>query len=138
MAEETPDAEQIKKIVEQVIEEQKKETGPNEDETTLQKCVVDCSNAKNVGIQTLRYCLEQGGKFADPENLNKIQDCNELCNIVCSFLLRKSVMTKEMLKICQKACEDCSLFCQQFKEDKQLEACGKYANQASESCKHLA
>jgi hypothetical protein len=136
---EDPQQEQIKKIVEQVIKQQKNGMEPtSEEETKIQKCAVDCSNAYNVSLQTLRYCLTQGGKFADPSNLNKIQDCSELCHAVSSFLLRESEMKNDILKICSKACEECNKFCEQFTEDKQMAACGQYAKVAGESCKEVA
>ncbi len=134
--------EQIKKIVEQALQEQMKKNGKLEPSGSKlspedSKAVVDCTNAHNVTLQTLRYSEEQGGKFSDPENLNIIQDCADICQLVNSMVLRQSSMKKDIAEVCKKACDACVKFAENFSEDEQMKTMLEYAKKASESVKQI-
>ena len=104
---------------------------------SVEQVVVDCSNAHNVALQTLHYSEQMGGKFTQPENLNILQDCAELCSLATSFLLRDSKYRQQVIDACFAACRDCARFAGEFEGNKEMQTMHDYAVRASESLKAL-
>ncbi len=108
-------------------------SGQNE----VQRIAVDCSNARNMCLQTLNYCLSQSGKYSDKEIIKRIEDCAVLCEATISFLLRDSRLLGPLLRVCATACEKCSQSCEQIPGDEQLETCAHYCRVAFQSCSSM-
>ena len=129
---------QIKKIVKQVLsEEQGSSTPPDPEQEKMTQCIIDCTNAHNLAMQTMAYCISKGGPLAKKTLYNGIEDCAEMCDAASKFLLRGSESKSDILKLCQKVCEKCTEACAKFPDDKQLKTCGEFATKAGASCKEV-
>ncbi len=110
-------------------------------QTKVMMCAVDCSNARNICIETLNYCFarfrEDPRNFAQPLLIKSLQDCAELCEIATSFLLRRAALTGDILQACIKACDLCIEECRRRDGDKQMRDAVTYLSLCRDACKGL-
>jgi hypothetical protein len=133
--------EKIKQMVEEVVhQEMAKEKKPTDNlkaDQVYMKVAVDCSNAHNIAMQTMHYSESMGGNFTDPENLNVLQDCIELCEIMNSFILRQSRLKSDLAELCFHACNACVKLAEKFPDEPQMKALLQYCKIASESVRKI-
>jgi hypothetical protein len=133
--------EKIRRIVEDIVHQEIKKENKQEAPQGLspedQKAAVDCTNAHNIALQTFHYCQTMGGGFVDPENLNVLQDCAELCELMDSFILRQSRLKADLSELCFRACDACVKLAEKFSSDEQMKTLFQYAKIASESVKKV-
>ncbi len=102
--------EQIKKIVEEVIQEKQQQ-----EKTPTQKAIVDCANAYTLSLQAISYCLTQGGPLAQVDTIKKMQDCMELCSLTIKCVIRESDLLSDIAKLCSQACDSCVKLGEKFR-----------------------
>ena len=133
--------EKIREIVENIVRNELKKDSqkkyPQELDPSEQQAAVDCTNAHNIALQTFHYCEAMGGNFSDPENLNVLQDCADLCELMDSFILRQSRLKADLSELCFRACDSAVKLAEKFSSDDQMKILFQYAKVASESVKKV-
>jgi hypothetical protein len=103
----------------------------------IQNCIVDCLNCYQVCMETITYCLEKGGKHAEPEHMKLLLDCGKICQTSANFMLRGS---KQHVSVCQATAliaRVCSASCEEFKDDDQMKACAAACQACADSCEAM-
>ncbi len=86
----------------------------------------------------MTYCLQKGGMYAEPEKINWILDCAELCQTNANFMLRTSLMYARICAICAVVCDRCAQECEKMSYDPQMKACAQICRHCAESCRQMA
>ncbi len=108
------------------------------DEDT-QQCISDCLFCHGVCLETaVDYCLKMGGRHADPDHIQVMLDCSEICQISADFMLRGSAFSTRICDICAEIENRCADSCDQFVNDERMKACADVCRRAAQSCRQVA
>lgn len=107
-------------------------------EVTMQSCIERCKKCQKVCEDTLAYCKKKGGKLAEKENLNALQDCIASCKLSADYMTRASANHMKSCEFCSEICKKCTEACEKFKGDKQMEKCAEECRTCEESCRKMA
>lgn len=104
----------------------------------IRRCIQDCVECANICEQTLAYCLEMGGRHAEPEHIRLLRDCVESCAMSASMMGRGSRFAGAHCALCADVCRACAESCGRFGPDEQMEACAEACRKCEESCRRMA
>lgn len=96
-------------------------------------CANECLNAHKACLSALEYCLNQGGKFAEPGHIRLLRVCAEICRTSAYVLLAHSTFHTRTCDICADVCEACAESCD-YLEDEKMNVCADILRECSDSC----
>jgi len=107
-----------------------------EQEMSLQACIDDCASCHAACTQAVQYCLERGGKHADPQHIRLMLDCAEICATGADFMLRRSDLHPYVCGVCAQVCTECAVSCERIggNDDTQLRECARTCRRCAQSC----
>ncbi|GHG67205.1 four-helix bundle copper-binding protein [Comamonas sp. JC664] len=103
-------------------------------DTDMRQCIEDCLACHRVCLETLTYCLEQGGEHAEAKHLRLLMDCAEMCQTGASFMLRGSELQTRTCFACSEVCARCAESCARLGKDPRMKACADLCARCSGSC----
>ena len=107
--------------------------------TEMQQCIDECTRCHNVCLATASYCLELGGKHADPAHIGLLLDCAEICQTSANFMLRSSERHGLTCRVCADICGACADSCDRMgKGDEKLAQCAEECRRCQRSCERMA
>lgn len=101
---------------------------------TIQE-VLDCYK---MCIETKMYCLEKGGKHADPKHIQALADCAESCKMAADFMIKKSPLHGKVCGVCAEACKRCAQSCEAMTDDEMMQKCAQMCRKCEESCMKMS
>lgn len=101
-------------------------------------CIAVCSDCHKACLQTIPYCLQQGGPHAEPNHLRLMMDCAEICQTCANFMLRGSDLHVYTCAACAEVCERCAADCDRIADDSRMAACAEMCRRCAESCRAMA
>jgi hypothetical protein len=104
----------------------------------LEQCVRECSACHELCVDTVRFCLEQGGPHASPEHIRLLLDCAEICQTSANFMLRSSDLHAHTCAVCAEVCMRCAESCERFEGDARMTQCAQVCRSCAESCQQMA
>ena len=104
----------------------------------MQRCIQNCLNCGSICQETLTYCLQQGGKHAEPGHIRLLVDCAEICQTSANYMLRMSDLHGRTCGVCAEVCDRCASSCEQFGNDSQMAACADACRRCAQSCRTMA
>ena len=105
---------------------------------TLRQCIQECLNCHGICLNTITYCLEQGGRHAEGGHIRLLTDCAEICQTSANFMLRGSSLHARTCAVCAEICAQCAEDCGQFKDDAHMQRCAEACRRCAESCREMA
>lgn len=103
------------------------------------QCIDDCLDCHSICLETsMSYCLEKGGKHAEPGHMRLMLDCSEICQVSANFMLRNSNFSTRTCNLCAEICIKCAESCEQFKGDEIMAACAKVCRRCADSCEKMS
>jgi hypothetical protein len=109
-------------------------TGISED---MRLCTQNCLECYAICVQTLQYCLQKGGKYAEASHIRLLEDCAAICQTSAGFMLRGSPLHVLTCGACAEVCLRCAESCERIADDTQLRACADLCRRCADSCKRL-
>ena len=106
--------------------------------TDLARCIQECTDCHHVCLETVRYCLEQGGKHAAPEHITLLLDCAQICETSADFMIRGSDLHGRVCGVCAEVCERCAESCEGMGGDATMHKCAEACRRCAESCRQMA
>lgn len=103
----------------------------------LQKCIDECVSCHRICLETVQYCLKQGGKHAEASHITLLLDCAEICQTSANFMLRGSELHVRTCAVCAEVCRRCVESCEQLEGD-QMQRCAEACRSCAESCEQMA
>lgn len=101
-------------------------------------CIDECRACHQLCIETFRYCLEKGGRHANPQRVGLLIDCAEICQTNSNFMMRGSIEHKAVCEACARICDRCAKSCDAFGEDAQLKSCAEACRSCAEACRDMS
>ncbi len=106
--------------------------------THMQECIDNCTTCHAVCLETITYCLQQGGKHAEPGHIRLLQDCAQICATSADFMLRNSKQHKLTCGVCAEICRACAESCERMGNDEVTRRCAEICRQCGDSCERMA
>lgn len=103
----------------------------------MQECMQECMKCHTVCMETLTYCMQQGGMYATSEMMCMLLDCAEMCQTTANCMMRGSPMCIQMCTVCANVCTQCADMCMQMGEDARMQACAEACRCCAESCQKM-
>ena len=79
-------------------------------------------------------CLKEPDVAMMAKCIKLDKECAEICGLALSQIASQSVFTKEVLKLCINACEECAAECRKH-DNYHCRACAATCEQCAEACK---
>ena len=97
-------------------------------------CIQNCQDCHRACLQTLAYCMKQGGEHARPEHLPLLMDCADICLTAASFMIRGSDLHTHTCAACAAVCGRCAEECDAMSDDLRMKAVADTCRHCAESC----
>lgn len=104
----------------------------------MSECIDNCTRCAQVCVETVDYCLGNGGDHAAQEHIRLLLDCANICQTSAGFLTRHSDHHTSTCKVCAEVCRACADSCAQFANDAQMKKCADACRTCAESCAKMA
>jgi hypothetical protein len=80
----------------------------------MEEGIQDCLQCHRICLRTFSHLrtLELDAELAEPEQLNLLLDCADLCRVSADFMLRISELHVQVAELCCKACRRCQQLCE--------------------------
>ena len=113
-------------------------TGHNLDDEML-ACIEVCLDCHKACLQTIPYCLQQGGVHAEANHIRLMMDCSEICQTAANFMLRGSDLHVHTCGACAEICDRCAADCEHMSaDDTRMAACAEMCRRCAEMCRNMA
>jgi hypothetical protein len=101
----------------------------------MRQCIDACTECSSICRETVNYCLERGGRLAEPKQLRMLMDCAEMCRTNADFMLRASEAHTETCSVCAELCRRCAEECERMAGgDAMLLRCAVACRRCAEAC----
>lgn len=104
----------------------------------MQQCINDCLDCHATCLETIAYCVQQGGRHVESAHFQLLMDCAEACQVAANFMCRGSELHGPYCGICAEVGDRCAASCDQFGDDEQMKACAEACRRCAESCRKMA
>ncbi len=104
----------------------------------MQQCIDECLKCHAICLDTVTYCLEQGGKHAKASHIRTLLACAEICQTSANFMLLGSELHTRTCAVCAEVCEQCAESCEQMGADARMKACAEECRRCAEICRQMA
>jgi len=101
-------------------------------------CIQNCQDCHRACLQTLTYCMSQGGHHAEPDHLRLLMDCADICATSAAFMLRASPLHTHTCGACAAVCRACAEHCAEMGDDLRMKAVADTCRHCAESCEAMA
>jgi hypothetical protein len=108
---------------------------PGED---LKRGMQDALDSYRACMEALNFCLQKGGKYAEPKTIRLLTDCAELCRTNADFMVRGSDMYSHTNFACGEVCERTAEVLDRMGDDPVLKACAEACHRCAESDRILS
>lgn len=97
-------------------------------------CIESCNACHRVCLETIAWCLEQGGEHAGAAHITLLQDCAEICVVSADFMIRGSDLHGRVCAVCAEVCERCAQACEGLRGE-QMERCAEMCRRCAQMCR---
>jgi hypothetical protein len=104
----------------------------------MQECIDNCEKCHDACMQTVTYCLTQGGEHVSPNHIGILMDCADICKTSADFMLRNSPRHGLTCAVCAQVCDACAQDCEAMGADSCMAECAQICRQCAESCRVMA
>jgi hypothetical protein len=109
-----------------------KETGD-----AVKQCIKVSTNCHNICTEAMRYCLIEGGPYAELPHIRNLIDCYRICALNTDSMLLESEYEAPIANLCAKVCDNCADSCARFSDDEKMLLCSKICRECSEACRDM-
>lgn len=103
----------------------------------MRACIERCQHCHDVCIETVTYCLEQGGNHAHVDHIALLLDCARACEVSIDSMLRGSPVHGVLCGACAEIAERCAESCEALGDDQQMQACARECRRCAASCREM-
>jgi hypothetical protein len=97
-------------------------------------CIQNCQDCHRACLQTLVYCMGEGGPHAEADHLRLLMDCADICAVSAAFMLRASDLHGYTCAACAEVCRRCADDCAGMGDDLRMKALADTCRHCAESC----
>jgi hypothetical protein len=111
---------------------------PNQRSPEMQRCIEMCHECHDVCLETVRHCLDKGGRHAEASHITLLLDCVQICHTSEDFMLRGSENHTATCRACSEICERCADDCERMADDSMMRRCAEVCRRCAQSCAQMA
>lgn len=104
----------------------------------MNDCIDNCGHCHATCLETINYCLGQGGKHADPKHIAMMAACVDICATSADTMLRGATVHAAVCGACAEVCRQCAMSCEAFGDDADMKRCAEACRRCAESCAAMA
>lgn len=104
----------------------------------MQECTENCIECHRVCLETVLWCLQEGGDHAVASHIKLLLDCAEICQTSANFMVRGSDFHTRTCRVCAEICERCAESCEQMGEGELMRQCVEACRRCARSCREMA
>lgn len=109
-----------------------------EADDAMERCIADCQDCATTCNETLRHCLEMGGRHADAGHIALMLDCVAICEATAASMARGSEAHRLFCAACVEVCRLCEQDCRTLGDgDATMLACAEMCRQCADSCEQM-
>jgi hypothetical protein len=102
-------------------------------------CISLCADCHDACAETAGHCLARGARYAEPELIDALLDCQQLCDLARDTLLRGSPLHGDACGLCADACLRCAAACEALADaDPMMDRCAELSRRCADSCRRTA
>ncbi len=98
------------------------------------ECIDACMQCSDSCTDTLRHCLDLGGKHAERTHIALLKICAETCGLTAKAIVLGSTVQAELMDACQKISLACAEDCESMGEDAEMQKCAEFCRQCAHAC----
>ena len=104
----------------------------------MQDCIQECKTCEQICLETVTHCLQKGGRHAEPQHIQMLLDCAEICRASANFMIRGSNFHGRTCGVCAEVCDACAQDCASFGDDADMQRCAEACTSCARSCREMA
>ena len=103
----------------------------------MQDCINHCQSVQEECLQTVQYCVDKGGEYADPDCIALLITCEAIAGASVKAM---SVGSEYHTKVCKATAEICEAVVRDFEDfnDRASRHLVKVAQRCAESCREMS
>src|SRR3546814_15839483 len=74
----------------------------------MNACIDNCTQCHATCLETINYCLSQGGQHAAPEHIGLLATCADICATSADAMLRGTAIHAATCGACAAVCRQCA------------------------------
>src|SRR3546814_6220722 len=83
----------------------------------MQACIDACTECHAVCLETMNYCLSQGGQHAAPEHIALLSACADICATSADAMLTGASVSPVICGTCAEVCRKCAQSCERMRSE---------------------
>lgn len=99
----------------------------------MNDCIHACQQCETICLETINYCLGEGGEHADPAHIALLATCADICSTSARTMLRGAAVHTAVCRACAEVCRECAVSCEGF-DDAEMERCVQACRRCADSC----
>ncbi len=103
----------------------------------MNECIDNCTQCHAICLETISYCLGQGGKHAEPAHIAMLAACADICATSAAAMLRGAEVHRVICGACAEVCRRCAEACEAF-DDAEMARCAEVCRRCADSCAAMA
>lgn len=103
----------------------------------MEQCIQECLDCHHICLETVAYCLQQGGRHADAAHIRVLLDCAEICQTAANFMCSGSGFAARLCLLCADVTECCAEVLELLSDDTTLTACADACRRCAASCQRV-
>ena len=104
----------------------------------MNDCIDNCTQCHAICLETINYCLGQGGQHAAPEHIGLLATCADICATSADAMLRGAAVHTITCGACAEVCRQCADACDRMGDDSEMKRCADACRRCAESCAAMA
>jgi hypothetical protein len=104
----------------------------------MNDCIDNCTQCHAICLETINYCLSQGGKHAAADHIGLMATCADICATSAAAMLRGTAIHNAICGACAEVCRRCAQSCEMFEGDQDMSRCAEICRQCADSCAAMA
>ena len=102
----------------------------------MQACIDECQRCHSACLSmATNHCLRVGGKHVEPQHIENMLDCAQICAVSADFMLRASGHHAAVCGVCADICAACAGSCEGLDG---MEDCVAACRACEASCRKMA
>lgn len=103
----------------------------------MQQCLAAVVESERMCMETMTYCLQQGGRMADESLIRALQDASDFCRLTTELLYRRSEWHGRASAMAAEVVGQTARRCTEFGDDAQLKTCSEACLRAASCAKRM-
>lgn len=104
----------------------------------MNACIEACTTCHATCVETLVYCLGQGGRHAAPAHVALMQTCADICAVSADAMRRGTPVHRHTCGACAGICAACAEDCASMGDDAVMQHCAEVCRRCADECREMA